>query len=225
MSLIEQLMNSHYPELVMFDLDGSLVDSVPDLAFAVDAVLLANNKPAAGESLVRQWVGNGAQVLIERALAHARLPCSKTDVDSALSLFKIHYHQHCAVHTRLYDGVLPCLEHLSGKGVTMAIVTNKPREFVPAILSALSIEHFFSGIVGGDDLPRRKPAPDPLEYCLNSLKAEVSNSLMVGDSCHDIQAARRAGVPVVAVNYGYNHGRDISEESPDAVVSSLSELF
>jgi len=224
-SLLTQVTYGRPPQLVMFDLDGTLVDSVPDLAVAVDAVLLANHAAPAGEQLVRQWVGNGAKALIESALAYAGLPCADENVTAALAHFKDCYHGHCAVYTRLYDGVLPCLEYLAASNITMAVVTNKPREFVPIILSSLSIDHFFSCIVGGDDLPRRKPAADPLEHCLSILSRKAESSVMIGDSCHDIRAARNAGVPVIAVDYGYNHGHDICEYEPDTVVSSLSELF
>lgn len=223
MFMLKQLCGGELPALVMFDLDGTLIDSVPDLTSATNAMLLDLSLPIVDQSAVRSWVGNGAAKLVERALRHSHY----IDVaDSrALACFKMHYGQYCAIDTVLYDGVFECLQALHDSGITMAIVTNKPREFVPPILSLLKIDHFFSAIVGGDDLPQRKPFPEPLLHCASQLGCAIHASLMVGDSMHDVEAARRAGIPIAAVNYGYNHGRPIEDEQPDAVVSSLVELI
>ncbi len=107
----------------------------------------------------------------------------------------------------------------------MAIVTNKPSECVLPILQSLAIDRFFSMVVGGDDLPERKPSPLPLRYCCERMKVAPEDSVMVGDSVNDIHAAQAANIPVIAVDYGYNHGRAISAESPDRVVSSLAGLL
>lgn len=221
--LIDRLLGGQPPALVMFDLDGTLVDSVPDLAFAINAMLQDLDVSVVAEEKVRQWVGNGAAKLVERALVHADLSV-EANLETSLHLFKQHYQQHCAVDTRLYDGVLTCLEALEQRNVAMAIVTNKPREFVPAILAALEISHFFTIIIGGDDFPERKPSPMPLLHCMQQAQCVTGRVIMVGDSKNDIDAAKQAGIPVVAVNYGYNHGRPIALEHPDTVLSSLVEL-
>jgi phosphoglycolate phosphatase len=210
--------------MVMFDLDGTLVDSVPDLAFAINAMLQDAGALPVKESQVRQWVGNGAVKLVERALIHADLSIAPINVETSLVLFKQYYQQHCAVGTCLYDGVIRCLQALHERNIVMTIVTNKPREFVPAILASLGIAHFFTLIIGGDDLAERKPSPLPLLHCIKQMQCAIETVMMVGDSKNDIDAARQAGIPVVAVNYGYNHGRPIALENPDKVLSSLHEL-
>lgn len=225
MHKLQQLCGKQMPALVMFDLDGTLIDSVPDIAFATNGMLADLALPTVDESTVRSWVGNGAAKLVERALQHSGYASDSHSVEKNLTRFKVHYKQHCAVNTVLYDGVLECLRALNEHKIPMAIVTNKPREFVPPILSLFEIEHFFSAILGGDDLPQRKPDPEPLLHCASQLGCAINASLMVGDSYNDVEAARRAGIPVVAVNYGYNHGRPIEDERPDMIVSSLAELI
>jgi phosphoglycolate phosphatase len=229
MQKLQQLCGDKIPALVMFDLDGTLVDSVPDIASAINRLLADLSLSTVDESVVRSWVGNGAEKLVERALRHRAYvsDCANDDngLSESLARFKTHYAQCCAVNTVLYDGVLECLQALHKQQVPMAIVTNKPREFVPPILSLLGIEHFFSAVLGGDDLPQRKPAPEPLLSCASQLDCAIKASLMVGDSYNDVEAARRAGIPIVAVNYGYNHGRPIVDEQPDMIVSSLAELI
>ncbi len=209
----------------MFDLDGTLVDSVPDLTVALNHMLEEVPLASVTENQVRAWVGNGAVRLVERALTH----CEKvTDADvlpSFVDRFKYYYGQHAAVKTRLYSGVLPLLQYLRDHQIPMAIVTNKPREFVPAILSSLFVDHFFSHIIGGNDFARCKPAPDQLLACLEKFQCDPQYAMMIGDSRNDIQAARQAKVPVVAVDYGYNHGQPIVAEKPDRVVSALTELI
>lgn len=221
--LLQDINSGEMPRLVMFDLDGTLVDSVPDLAHAVNALLVDMDSQQVPESQVRQWVGNGARKLVERALQHAGLH-SEDDLEKGIHLFKSHYRKFCDVDTCLYDGVLPCLQFLQQQGVSMAIVTNKPREFVPAILTSLSIDGFFDYVIGGDDFPERKPSPMPLLACMEQFSCLPSQTVMVGDSLNDIEAARRAGIPVVAVDYGYNHGKPIEEDEPDVVLSSLIRL-
>lgn len=221
-----QLFNGRMPKMVMFDLDGTLVDSVPDIAVAVNGMLVDLQKPQVDELLVRTWVGNGAAKLVERALINADCPVDPEFHSCQLNSFKAHYAQHCSVNTRLYDGVLPFLQALEASNVEMTVVTNKPREFVPDILRSLNIEGYFSHIVGGDDLPQRKPAPQPLLHCMSLCGCSQSDDiLMVGDSSNDIEAAKNAGIPVVAVNYGYNQGRPVEEDQPNLVVSSLAELI
>lgn len=213
------------PKLVIFDLDGTLVDSVPDITVAIDKTLMDLGCSPAGEEKVRNWVGNGAAMLVKRALDDANLPSDKQTLESTLDIFKQYYGADSSSYTRLYPGVLPCLQSLEKQQVTMAIVTNKPREFVPAILSALSIEQYFSLIIGGDDLPERKPSPLPLQHCMQQLGFSAEETVMVGDSIHDIDAAKAAGVTVIAVDYGYNHGQPVGKENPNLVVSSLEGVF
>lgn len=230
MNKLTRLFNGRMPKMVMFDLDGTLVDSVPDIAVAANGMLADLQKPQVEESLVRTWVGNGAAKLVERALINAGFAIDEV-IDPAfhhaqLDRFKTHYGQHSSVNTYLYDGVLAFLQALSANSVEMTVVTNKPREFVPNILRSLNIDKYFSHIIGGNDLPQRKPAPEPLLHCMKICECTQSDDvLMVGDSRNDIEAAKNAGIPVVAVNYGYNQGRPVETDQPTLVVSSLVELI
>jgi len=224
--MLRDLFQGRLPEAVLFDLDGTLVDSVPDLAEGVDRMLAQLGRPAAGEAAVRQWVGNGARVLVERALAggFATEQLVTEDVDVALALFLEAYADCCSASTRLYPGVLKCLTALQDQGVAMGCVTNKPGRFTGDLLRAMELDGFFGGVVSGDTCRRKKPDPEPLLHCCELLAVDQVQTLMVGDSGNDILAARNAGMPVVAVSYGYNHGRPIEEDEPDCVLDTLAQL-
>jgi phosphoglycolate phosphatase len=208
----------------MFDLDGTLIDSVPDLSFAIDQMLSDLGLPKAGEERVRTWVGNGAAKLVQRALEF-----SGTDADvlheSALKKFFCCYESSCTQNTVLYPGVLEALSDCRDRDIARVVITNKPRRFIAPILQALNIDHFFQYYTGGDDLPNKKPHPEPLIVCMKQLGFSAAESLMVGDSRNDIEAARRAKVLVAAVDYGYNHGTRIEDENPDFIVSSINQVI
>ncbi|MBZ9537854.1 phosphoglycolate phosphatase [Modicisalibacter tunisiensis] len=213
-------------QLVVFDLDGTLIDSVPDLAAAVDAMLADLALVPAGEAKVRGWVGNGSRKLVERALCHARgeesveASCQET----AHERFLRHYAAAPCTRTRLYPGVREALAGLQARGIALALVTNKPEAFIEPILSALSLQECFTMTVGGDSLPRKKPDPLPLTHVAQRLGVPPEAALMVGDSRHDVEAGRRAGFRTLAVPYGYNHGEPVSLAGPDGEVESLAEL-
>lgn len=209
-------------ELVVFDLDGTLVDSAPDLAAATDAVLGELGAPPAGVTKVRNWVGNGTRKLVERALIDAGLDPARTE--PVHDRFQALYAAAPCVDSRLFDGVRDCLDALSARGMPMALVTNKPAAYLPAILGGLSIEGHFRWMLGGDSLPQKKPDPAPLLHCAALAGLSPASCLMVGDSRHDVQAGRAAGFPVVAVTYGYNHGDPITDSKPDYALDSLAEL-
>lgn len=221
-----QLLPGRLPSLVMFDLDGTLIDSVPDLAAAVDQMLLARGLPAAGSERVRNWVGNGARVLVRRALAgdlqHAAV--SEADAEPALELFLQLYADNHSL-TVLYPGVRETLKWLKQQGVEMALITNKPERFVAPLLDQLRIGRYFRWIIGGDTLPQQKPDPAALLQVLQLAEVPASEALFVGDSCSDVQAAKAAGILCVAMSYGYNHGRPICEESPALVLDDLRHLL
>ena len=217
------------PKLVMYDLDGTLVDSVPDLAAAVDATLLELGFAAAGERATRAWVGNGAEMLMRRALAHSQGVVTESlpqrDVSHGLQRFLHHYAHSSGEHSRLYPGVAEALQLLQQLGCVQAVVTNKPAQFVPELLAELGIDSYFEHWLGGDSLPVKKPDPAPLNHLLQLCGVDPADALMVGDSVNDIGAARAAGVPVLAVTYGYNHGRPVAEEQPDWLTDNLGEFL
>ncbi|MGR4067513.1 phosphoglycolate phosphatase [Billgrantia sp. C5P2] len=212
--------------LVSFDLDGTLVDSVPDLAVAVDASLSELDLPAAGEARVRDWVGNGSLKLMERALTFALggLPGGEL-LACAHEAFLEHYRRDPGSRTCLYPGVRECLDALRVKGLTLVLVTNKPFAFIRPILAQFGLEEHFALCLGGDSLPQKKPDPAPLLHVAAQFGQPSSACLMVGDSRHDVAAGRAAGFRTLAVPYGYNHGEPIRDSRPDALVDSLAELI
>lgn len=226
MSLLRELFQGELPRLVMFDLDGTLVDSVPDLAAAIDKTLRDLGRPAAGVVQVRNWVGNGARVLVRRALAgglqHEHVDEALTE--QALELFMQHYADN-HVLTEVYPGVRPVLDWLREQQMEMAIVTNKPERFVAPLLDEKGLGGYFRWIVGGDTLPQQKPDPAALLHVLQLARVEAAQALFVGDSRNDVLAAKAAEVQCVALSYGYNHGRPIAEENPAYVLDCLSGLL
>ncbi|MBA1273400.1 phosphoglycolate phosphatase [Stutzerimonas azotifigens] len=224
--LLRSVFDGELPRLVMFDLDGTLLDSVPDLAAAVDSVLLQLGRPPAGLARVRDWVGNGAPVLVRRALAGG-LDHQGVDDELAQRALQMFLEAYAGGHalTTVYPGVPPLLEWLRTQGVPMAVVTNKPERFVEPLLQEKGLGGFFSWIVGGDTLSRQKPDPAGLRHVLERAGVPAHQALFVGDSRNDVLAARAAGVPCVALRYGYNHGRPIDEEHPELVLDDLRELL
>lgn len=217
------------PKLVMYDLDGTLVDSVPDLAVAADFALQEQGFKPAGETRVRGWVGNGAEMLVRRALGFVldEEPAEVPDdqVQALLTSFLNHYQVCSGQHSRLYAGVEEGLHRMAELGCEQVVITNKPARFVPDLLQQLGIDHYFSYWLGGDSLPLKKPDPDPLVHVLERYGVESKQALMVGDSINDIAAARAAGVPVLAVSYGYNHGRPVADEKPDWLTDHLGQFL
>lgn len=211
----------------LLDLDGTLVDSAPDLHGALVATFARYGHGDVEEALVRRFVGGGARLLIERALA-ARYPDTVTgghDIDAMLAHFLDHYAAHIADRSRPYPGVRDTLEALHARGVALGCVTNKYEGLSRQLLEALDLDGFFGAVVGGDTLAERKPDPAPLFEACRQLAADPQRALMVGDSITDIRAARNAGMPVVCVSYGYNHGEDIHAAGADRVVDSLLALI
>ncbi|MCV4286126.1 phosphoglycolate phosphatase [Pseudomonas capsici] len=226
MSGFEQLFAGKLPRLIMFDLDGTLVDSGPDLAVAVDKMLLELGRPPAGLESVRQWIGNGAPVLVRRALAN---DIDHSGVDDALAeqALEIFMQAYAEKHefTVVYPGVHETLKWLQKMGVEMALITNKPERFVAPLLDEIKLGRFFRWIIGGDTMPQKKPDPAALFFVMKMTGIPASQSLFVGDSRSDVLAARAAGVACVGLTYGYNHGRPIAEESPALVIDDLRKLI
>ncbi|KAA0874039.1 phosphoglycolate phosphatase [Nitrincola tapanii] len=216
------------PAALIYDLDGTLVDSVPDLARAVDQMLLALGADMAGEAAVRTWVGLGAQRLVEQALAAS----AAFDSQSAEEIFPVAYELFLSAYSQcngrlsqIYPGVRAFLEHWHAEGIPQVVVTNKPAAFTEPLLAQMQLQHFFVQVVAGDHLARKKPYPDQLNWVFEQLQLLAQEVLMLGDSRNDIQAARAAGCPVICVDYGYNHGVPIAQDQPDRVVKSLLDLL
>lgn len=214
------------PKLVLIDLDGTLVDSVPDLAYSVDQTMLELGLPLRGEAAVRTWVGNGVKTLVARALTNdLHTPADPIELEKTLAVFMRIYADNTSQRSRVYPGVLAGLDFLqSCKQLKIACVTNKAEQFTHKLLRDLGLFERFALIVSGDTLPEKKPHPLPLLYAAEQLGVAAADSLMLGDSKSDVKAARAAGFKVIAVSYGYNHGEDIRDYQPDAVIDSFQEL-
>lgn len=215
------------PAALLFDLDGTLLDSLPDLATAVDRTLVDLGHAAAGIERVRGWIGDGARQLVREALACARAGNAPDDAElgAALEHYMRHYAACCTDRSQLFAGVREALEHWRGQGVAMACVTNKSARFTQPLLEHFDLGALLPVAVSGDTLPRRKPDAAPLLFACEQLGIEPARAAMIGDSRNDVLAARAAGMPVICVSYGYNHGRPIDAERPDRIVDSLLELI
>lgn len=211
--------------MILIDVDGTLVDSVPDLAYCVDEMMQRLGLPIRGEAAVRHWVGNGVERLVKRALINALdgEPEQKL-YDAALPIFMDLYAQNTSKRSRLYPGVMNGLTELSSRGFLLGSVTNKAERFTLPLLDALGIAGFFKIVISGDVLAKKKPDPMPLLHAAQRLGVVPEQCLMVGDSRSDVKAARAAGFQIVCVSYGYNHGEDIRDYVPDAVIDSMLEL-
>ncbi len=216
-------------ESILFDLDGTLIDSVPDLAWAVNRMLSTLGRETFDEETIRYWVGNGAQTLVMRALSGKReIDEEAFDEESfnrALALFLDAYRAHLSKSTCPYPHVIETLDELKKRDYKMAIVTNKPYEFVAPILGNLGMKEYFAFWLGGDSLLLKKPDPAPLLYACEKLKISVENTVMVGDSKNDILAANACGMQSVGVTYGYNYGENIEKYGPSVVIDDFAMLL
>ena len=213
------------PRLLLLDLDGTLVDSVPDLAAAVQRMLAALERPPVRQDDVRNWVGNGAPRLVKRALTgtlHGEPAAA--EFARAMPLFLRFYAEENCRHSQPYPTTRATLERLAATGLPLACVTNKPADFTQPMLDQFGLAGYFGLVVAGDTARAIKPDPAPLLHAAEFFKVPPGDALMVGDSVNDIEAARAAGMPVICVSYGYNHGHDIRLAAPDAVIDSLAEL-
>lgn len=228
---------------VAFDLDGTLVDSAPGLTAAVDMALYALELPQAGEARVITWIGNGADVLMERALtwsrqerASQRMAQGKPGVDHEdiaqeeqvrmlRKLFDRYYQDTVEEGSFLFPDVATSLAALHAKGLPLALVTNKPTPFVAPLLEALDIARYFGVVIGGDDVKNKKPHPEPLLLVAERLGLAPAELLFVGDSRNDIQAAQAAGCCSVGLTYGYNYGEAIELSKPDYVFARFNDLL
>ncbi len=212
-------------DLVQFDLDGTLIDSVPQLAEAINDMLTSLNYATQPLSAVRGWVGNGADMLVQRALTATlgHIP-DATLQQQARHRFDEAYASHAHGTLVFYPGVLGTLERLRASGKRLALVTNKPYRFVPGILAAAGLEDYFELVLGGDSLTEKKPSPAPLLHVCRQLNVSPARSLMVGDSENDVLAAKAAGMAVAGLTYGYNYGRAIADSQPDWVLDDFAGL-
>lgn len=212
-------------KMVMIDLDGTLIDSVPDLAAAANRMLADLGRAPWDEKHYRTWIGNGVPRFVKRALTGEMQaePDAKLN-EQALAIFARHYGEAVSDLSRPYPGVVKGLEQLAARGFSLACVTNKAAAFTLPLLKNLDLHRFFKLVLSGDSLPKQKPDPLPLRHACAHFGIDSAHGVLVGDSSNDVHAARAAGMPVICVTYGYNHGHDIRQSLPDAVVDSLTDV-
>ena len=213
---------------IAFDLDGTLLDTVHELAAAVNALLDELGYPAMSTDVVATMIGKGMANLVRRALARATgAPPEAVDearVQDALDRYQAHYASRLGRETRLFPGMTAGLAQLRELGFPLAVITNKATRFVRPHLVAAGIEGYFSVVIGGDDLPLKKPDPTPLRHAAGLFGIAPERLLMVGDSGNDVDAARGAGCPVLVVSYGYREGKPVQALDADGIVESVSDL-
>jgi phosphoglycolate phosphatase len=213
---------------IAFDLDGTLLDTIHDLAAAVNALLVELGHPELPKDTIRVFVGKGMPNLVRRALAAATgaspAAIEEAELADALARYQAHYAARLGRETRPFPGMVEGLTRLRTMGFPMAVVTNKAARFVRPHLVQAGIEQFFAVVVGGDDLPTRKPDPGPLLHVAKTLGVPPQRLLMVGDSGNDVQAARAAGCPVLVLPYGYSEGAPVASLDADGIVESLAAV-
>jgi phosphoglycolate phosphatase len=214
-------------KVIIFDLDGTLINSAPDLSLAVNHMLQTLNRDTFSDDVIHGWVGNGAQILVQRALSGRSVIDENLDAAlsaEALDIFLTFYAENLCISTVAYPHVTVTLKILKGMGYRLAIVTNKPFAFVAPILEGLELDGLFELILGGDSLPQKKPDPAPLLHVCEKLGVSVGECVMVGDSKNDILAANACSIQSIGVIYGYNYGEDIGIYDPDIVIDDFGDL-
>ncbi|MGB7450920.1 MAG: phosphoglycolate phosphatase [Lysobacterales bacterium] len=211
------------PTAIVWDLDGTLVDSAPDLASALNTVLDKRGFFTLSLDEVRKMIGNGVPKLVERGFNAVGVRPDAAQLDELIAMFVTEYKACATDNTRPYPGVVEALQEIHSMNIPMGVCTNKPEAFTRQILEGLELSGYFSSVIGGDSTSARKPDPEPVLACLRGLVAEPASSLMIGDSVHDVHAARAAGVTIGVVPWGYRSA-PVEEMGADFVLHDLTGL-
>ena len=215
-------------QLLIFDFDGTLIDSVPDLADATNTMLTTLGKATYPIETIRNWIGNGSRLLVERALVGKvevlENELTVEEADHAEHLFFEAYKNLSGSKTVAYPDVDSGLKKLKDAGYTLALVTNKPIRFVPKILQSFGWQDLFSEVLGGDSLTTKKPDPAPLLHVCEALNVSPEQAIMIGDSRNDILAGQNANMDTLGLSYGYNYGQDIRELNPTEAFDNFADL-
>lgn len=215
--------------LVLFDLDGTLVDTAPEIADTINDVLEACGHEHICSHTIRNWIGHGARETMLRAWKHTTHASDEEIRGSAhlahlMELFSESHHRHCGTRSQLFPGVVECLKGLQKRCVATAMVTNKEERFVRQVLAVHRLTDYFDTVVAGDSFGFKKPDPATVQHCLQVHGVEARHTVLVGDSSVDAATARNAGIAFWAVPYGYNGGQPIADEKPDRILATLAEL-
>lgn len=217
-------------DLVLFDLDGTLVETAPEIADAVNDTLQVFDRPAVSQQQVNDWIGHGTRELLVQALAFTdgitpEAVRGSTHFARIERNFAVHYQRRCGTRSQLYPQVRETLQALRVRGVKLAVVTNKESRYTRSVLEAHQLLPLLDRVVSGDTLPQKKPDPMAVHDCLHHFRIRGDRTLFVGDSSIDVATARNAGVAVWALPYGYNMGQPIEASHPDRVIADLSALL
>jgi phosphoglycolate phosphatase len=217
-------------ELIMFDLDGTLVETAPEIADAVNDTLWRFKLAAVTQDQVERWIGHGTHELLIQAVAHssASMVSAVRESDSLKLIyaeFEKNYEKRCGTRSQLYPNVRVVLERLRAAGTRLAVVTNKEKRYTDRVLSAHQLDGFFDKVVCGDSFQTKKPNPQGVRHCLALYAVAPGRALFVGDSSIDIETAKNAGVTVWAVPYGYNMGQPIESSKPDRLIADFLPLL
>jgi phosphoglycolate phosphatase len=209
---------------IIFDLDGTLLDTLPDLARAANLMLAELGRPQVAQSDVRAYIGDGAVRLVKRVLTGDWDREPETALfERAMPIFNHHYGEGVALETRPFPGVVGGLDAFRAKGFPLGCITNKPEAFTLPLLEQTGLAPYFDIVVSGDVLPRKKPDPMPITYACGFFAARPAHVVLIGDSANDCKAAHAAGCPAVGVTYGYIPGGNVRSLGFDAIVESLDE--
>ena len=210
---------------VLFDLDGTLVDSAPDLTLAANKMLSALGYPQVNCTQVKGWVGDGVRSLVLRALTAilGDVPAESL-IEQSYVLFQRYYAESVYQDSTLYPGVHETLQTLKSSGLALACVTNKPSRFTKPVLEKSGLTGFFGAVVSGDDLSLKKPDPAPLEFAAEQLGVPLTACVLVGDSINDIRAAAAAEIPVLWATYGYAGQDDIEQDATYGAIDTIVQL-
>lgn len=211
------------PTVIAFDLDGTLVDTAPDLIATLNTVFADKGIAPVGVGEARAMIGGGMKVLLERGLAAQGMPYTPTDLDQLYSIYLERYAAHIADHSRPFPGLLPALDRLAARGFRFAVCTNKLEWLSVRLLDALGLSSRFAAVCGQDTFGVQKPHPDMLRQTVLRAGGHPAGAVMVGDSATDIDTARAAGVPVIAVDFGYTE-MPVALLSPDRIISHFDDL-
>ena len=208
--------------VILFDLDGTLMDTAPEIADALNATLARLGQAPADEALVRSWIGDGARALLGKALAHAGLPASA--VEWSWDGFAREYQQRVGTKSRVHEGVHEMLQRLRRQGLRLVLLTNKEASFAHRLLTLNGMLADFDLVVAGDTLPVKKPDPGVVMHALAALHAGPDEALLVGDSITDVRTARAAGVAVWLVRHGYPQGELAGDDAPDGFIEHFDNF-
>ena len=212
------------PRAVLFDLDGTLLDTIADLADAANLALAELGRPARTQDEIHSFVGKGIPHLVRRCMTEGT-QATEAEIEHAVAVFRRHYARVNGVRTRIYPGVTDTLDAMRARGLRLAVVTNKAEAFTLPLLERMAIAHYFDTVISGDTLAVKKPDPAVVYLACERLGVSAAEALMIGDSANDALAAQGAGMPVLLVTYGYSEGVPVDTIECDGLLSEALQVL